>query len=433
MSYSELNNQWSLAVLVAVSLAAPLACSDVDDLAAEGEPVEARANIAGGSIVQLVGAHSGKCVAVDGGRTSDLANIEIDTCSGGDAQAFRVEPGSSGSFALRNVHSGKCIDVFEWSEEPGGNLVQWPCTGGDNQQWIAHDAGEDAVTLESLHSGLFMDVEGRKTANGTHVLQWAETGGSNQQFQVSTVEGSSPPPDDDDSNDDDSNEDDDDTSSVGCSASGLETVRVSSTIRVNDGQIFDGCGRRYISDGLGDGSQDEGQDPIFRVEGGGVLRNVTIGAPAADGVHSYPDGDGDGRVVLENIIWEDIGEDAMTIKSSGTVIVLGGSAFDGSDKVFQVNAASTLLISNFFARNAGKFIRQNGGTTFRVDVTIENSDIREMSEVLFRTDSSTSRVTVRNTNHCDLGDGLFRFGSTNVEPGESHPQASYSNLTECAD
>lgn len=35
---------------------------------------------------------------------------------------------------------------------------------------------------------------------------------------------------------------------------------------------------------LGDGSQDEGQDPIFEPADGAVLRNVIIGGPGADGV-----------------------------------------------------------------------------------------------------------------------------------------------------
>ena len=35
---------------------------------------------------------------------------------------------------------------------------------------------------------------------------------------------------------------------------------------------------------LGDGSQDEGHDPIFEPADGAVLRNVIIGGPGADGV-----------------------------------------------------------------------------------------------------------------------------------------------------
>jgi pectate lyase C len=178
---------------------------------------------------------------------------------------------------------------------------------------------------------------------------------------------------------------------------------VSETIVVKNGQTYDGQCRRYRADAdkLGDGSQKEGQLPVFIVENGGKLINVVLGAPAADGIHTK------GSVTLENITWEDIGEDAMTIKEGGTVILNGGSAKNGEDKVFQINAASTFRISNFKASNAGKFIRQNGGTTFKAQVFIDKCDISDMDEAIFRTDSSTSTVSMTNTRYHSIGDSLF--------------------------
>jgi len=188
----------------------------------------------------------------------------------------------------------------------------------------------------------------------------------------------------------------------GCEDVNGDAGTVDSTIVVESGQTFDGECRRYrAGSALGDGSQDENQDPVFRVEDGGRLINVVLGSPAADGIHTY------GDVTLENIVWEDIGEDAMTIKESGTVVLDGGGAFNGEDKVFQINAASTFRVSNFTARSAGKFIRQNGDTTFRVDVFIDRCDISQMDEAIFRTDSSSSTVSMTNTRYSDIGDALF--------------------------
>jgi pectate lyase C len=200
---------------------------------------------------------------------------------------------------------------------------------------------------------------------------------------------------------------------------------VSSTIVVDSGEVYDGQCEIYRADPdeLGDGSQAEGQQPVFEVESGGTLRNVVIGASGADGIHVS------GNVTLENVHWLDIGEDALTVDgSSGTVTLNCGSAANSDDKVFQVNTASTLRISNFTVRNAGKFIRQNGGTTFRVDVFIDHSDISNMSEAVFRTDSSTSHVTFTNSRYSDIGDGLFIFGSTTVN-GNSD-QSTVSNIDE---
>jgi hypothetical protein len=193
-------------------------------------------------------------------------------------------------------------------------------------------------------------------------------------------------------------------STGGTSCSSIsEFGTVSATIVVKNGQTYDGQCRRYRADAgkLGDGSQDEGQKPVFLVEGGGKLINVVLGAPAADGIHT------EGNVTLENITWEDIGEDALTIKESGTVVLNGGSAKNGEDKVFQINAASTFRISNFKASNAGKFIRQNGGSDFKAQVFIDKCDIADMDEAIFRTDSSSSTVSMTNTRYHNIGDSLF--------------------------
>jgi hypothetical protein len=183
----------------------------------------------------------------------------------------------------------------------------------------------------------------------------------------------------------------------------LMDVTVNETIVVKSGETYDGTGKRLraSASALGDGSQAEGQKPVIKVENGGKLVNVTLGAPAADGIHTH------GNVVLENIVWEDIGEDAMTIKEKGTVELRGGSATKAEDKVFQINAESTFRISNFKASDGGKFIRQNGKTTFKTEVFIDKCDISNMDEAIFRTDSSSSTVTMTNTRYSNIGDALF--------------------------
>jgi pectate lyase C len=105
-----------------------------------------------------------------------------------------------------------------------------------------------------------------------------------------------------------------------------------------------------------------------------------------------------------------------------------GSSAHGEDKTFQVNAASTIFISNFTATDAGKFMRQNGDTTFEVNVTIDHSDISSMDECVFRTDSSSSHVTFTNSRYSNIGDGLFIFGD-NVVNGNSG-QSTVSNIDE---
>jgi hypothetical protein len=186
---------------------------------------------------------------------------------------------------------------------------------------------------------------------------------------------------------------------------------VNATIIVRSGQTYDGQNKRFrAGSALGDGSQSEDQQPVFRVEDGGRLINVVLGAPAADGIHTY------GDATLMNIVWEDVGEDALTMKEEGNVVLDGGSAANGEDKVFQLNAPGTFRVSNFRANNAGKFIRQNGTTKFDVDVFIDRCDISNMDESIFRTDSLDSDLTMTNTRYSNIGDGVFRRGDDTNAP-----------------
>jgi pectate lyase C len=181
-----------------------------------------------------------------------------------------------------------------------------------------------------------------------------------------------------------------------CGTNGANTV-VNETIRVTSGTFDGGCRRFTAGPELGDGSQDEGQDPIFRVENGATLRNVVIGTNGADGIHVYNGG------TVDNVVWMDVGEDALTIKSAGTVNVRNITGSNADDKFFQVNAASTLNVTNCIIRNAGKALRQNGGTTFRINVTFDRCDINNMGEGIFRTDSSSSTARITNSRVHDAG------------------------------
>ena len=173
--------------------------------------------------------------------------------------------------------------------------------------------------------------------------------------------------------------------------SGGSTVNVSSTIIVSSGTYDGGCKVFNATSALGSGSQSEGQKPVFRVENGATLKNVVLGSNAADGIHFYNGG------TIDNIRWTNVGEDAMTIKSSGTVNVKNISGYAGSDKFIQVNAASTLNVSNCIVDDMGKFLRQNGGTTFKIAVNVDRCQISNMGEGIFRTDSSTSTAKITNS------------------------------------
>jgi pectate lyase C len=123
-----------------------------------------------------------------------------------------------------------------------------------------------------------------------------------------------------------------------------------------------------------------------------MVRNVYIGSNGADGIHTRNGGD------VDNIHWSDVGEDAMTIKdpTNGNSVTSNNiEGFNGSDKFFQANDDGSWSTNNCIVRNMAKWIRQNGGTTFPLNVTANNCDISDMKDGVFRSDSpnSTARLT----------------------------------------
>ncbi|MEV6179319.1 pectate lyase [Streptomyces sp. NPDC052016] len=146
---------------------------------------------------------------------------------------------------------------------------------------------------------------------------------------------------------------------------------VSSTIKVSG--TYDGKLQKFYGTGaLGGSGQDEGQDPVFELADGAVLKNVIIGTPAADGVHCK------GSCTLQNVWWLDVGEDAASFKgksSSSVYKVIGGGAKNGADKVLQFNGAGKLVVTGFRVENSGKLVRSCGNCKTQYKRTIVLSDI----------------------------------------------------------
>jgi pectate lyase C len=178
---------------------------------------------------------------------------------------------------------------------------------------------------------------------------------------------------------------------TGATCTSTGSTSITATIRVTSGTYDGGCRTFNPSGALGDGSQEEGQDPAFRVENGATLRNAILGNNGVDGVHFYNGGN------LTNFRWTNVGEDAYTVKSSGTVNISAISGYNGEDKFGQINAASTVNISNCIVDNMAKFVRQNGGTTFKITINADRCQISNMKEGIFRSDSSSSVARLTNS------------------------------------
>lgn len=172
----------------------------------------------------------------------------------------------------------------------------------------------------------------------------------------------------------------------------LEEVQLENTVVVAAGEVFDGQNKRY---NLSGGSQAEGQPPLFLLEDGAEIRNVVIGELASDGIHCT------GSCTIDNVWWEDVGEDAATAKGpAGSVMAVNcGGAFQGDDKIFQHNGRGEVRISNFIADTAGKLYRAcgdctgNGGPRL---VNISNVKVRDVKTVVGINSNFGDIATIRN-------------------------------------
>lgn len=332
----------------------------------------------------IINQHSGMAIDVDSFSTADGANIIQWEYWGADNQHWDVTNQGNGVHSIINAFSGKSLDVFNWSMDPGGDIAQYAYWGGAPQQWIFTNMGGGFYQITSALNGLALEVWEWSTAGGAEIRQWTPTGAANQLWRLAAPSSGSSS----------SSSSTSSTSSgggafTGSSCSSTGSTSVSSTILVTSGSYDGGCRTFNPTSALGDGGQSESQDPAFRVENGATLRNVIIGNNGVDGIHMY------NGATLDNIHWTNVGEDAATVKSSGTTVLRNIEAYNGEDKFLQVNAVTDMTVDNCIVDSMGKFLRQNGGTTFRMSINVSNCQISNMSEGIFRSDSpnATARIT----------------------------------------
>ncbi|MYT71084.1 MULTISPECIES: pectate lyase [unclassified Streptomyces] len=212
---------------------------------------------------------------------------------------------------------------------------------------------------------------------------------------------------------------------------------VSSSIAVS-GTLDGGYKRYYGSGDLGGDGQDEGQDPIFDLADGATLKNVIIGSPAADGVHCA------GSCTLQNVWWEDVGEDAATFKGKSTssvYTVYGGGAKSASDKVFQFNGAGKLVVTKFQVSDFGKLVRSCGNCSTQYknrNIIINDVDVTAPGKSIVGINSNYGdTAALRNVRvHGDSSKKIkpcvrYQGNSTGAEPTEigSGPDGTYCRYT----
>ncbi|GMF15812.1 unnamed protein product [Phytophthora fragariaefolia] len=137
-------------------------------------------------------------------------------------------------------------------------------------------------------------------------------------------------------------------------------VEYSEVYVVAAGETFDGGLKTYQRSDITCAEQDEGgwRDAMFKLEAGATLKNVIIGKNQREGVHCD-----DHDCTLENVWWEDVCEDALSVKggnADSVTNVLACGAKNAEDKIIQHNGYGHVNINGFYAENFGKLYRSCG-------------------------------------------------------------------------
>ncbi|KAL3656157.1 hypothetical protein V7S43_012923 [Phytophthora oleae] len=167
-------------------------------------------------------------------------------------------------------------------------------------------------------------------------------------------------------------------------------VRYKKPYIVKAGEVFDGKMQTFErSDITCSGGEGQKDTAVFLVEAGGTLKNAIIGKNQKEGVHCD-----DHDCTIENVWWDDVCEDALSIKggsaSSVTTVTNCGARY-AEDKVVQHNGYGTVKIKGFFAQEFGKLYRSCG--------TCGNIPRKVIVENVFAIDPLVSVVTVNKNNN----------------------------------
>ena len=126
-------------------------------------------------------------LTVDGGKTSDGANVHIWKYANTSQQQFELKYDGNGYYAIIPIHSGKRIDIAGRGNE--ANVDQWSDNGGnENQKWAIVKSASGNYNLISQRQNLYLDAYRSGTADGTNIEVYEKSGGIGQEFKLQKIE-----------------------------------------------------------------------------------------------------------------------------------------------------------------------------------------------------------------------------------------------------
>ncbi|KOU40716.1 hypothetical protein ADK55_31265 [Streptomyces sp. WM4235] len=142
------------------------------------------------TVIQLTASHSGKCLDIEAGKTTNGIHVQQHTCGGTTAQQWTAVATAGGSFELRSVLSGKCLEVENAGTKSGSVIQQWACVGEEHQRWqlMLIDPVRKLYELQPAHAdGMCLEVAGGKKDDGANTQLYTCNRTAAQLWQVQQV------------------------------------------------------------------------------------------------------------------------------------------------------------------------------------------------------------------------------------------------------
>jgi pectate lyase C len=180
-----------------------------------------------------------------------------------------------------------------------------------------------------------------------------------------------------------------------------------STVILINGSTWDGGGQSIVTSGLEQALNDN-PAPVFMVTNG-TLKNFTLSEAGNDGI--YLEG---GNCTIDNLIMPAAGEVAIHVKKAGTTLI-SNCTIKGNytENILQVNDINTVTSQSNNIDTSTKYLRQNGGKTWKMISYCNDCSIMNISSAIFRSDAPDSTFYYHNlTTNC----GTIGYPGTNVVP-----------------
>ena len=127
-----------------------------------------------------------KVVDISGGvkNAKNGTNIQLFDSNGTEAQQWKIQANSDGTYTIINPATKKVLDVEAGSTSDGANIQLYESNGTCAQKWKIVKGEGDNYTIYSACSGRVIDVSAGGTANGTNIQIFAPNNTKAQKWKL---------------------------------------------------------------------------------------------------------------------------------------------------------------------------------------------------------------------------------------------------------